>query len=76
MPYSSFTRERGLAEALYAEELDFSRYIWLRKPRRRDRKRPGRTQKDLKCSPYILDEIVTWEVTLEPQQGTWALALV
>lgn len=41
MLYPSFTREIGPAEALYAEELDFSRYIWLHKPRRRDSKKPG-----------------------------------
>lgn len=41
MLYPSFTREIGPAEALYAEELDFSRYIWLHKPSMRDRKKPG-----------------------------------
>lgn len=40
MLYPSFTRVIGPAEALYAEELDFSRYIWLHKPRS-DRKKPG-----------------------------------
>lgn len=41
MLYPSFTREIGLAEALYAEELDVSRYIWLHEPSMRDGKKPG-----------------------------------
>lgn len=66
MPYPFFTREIGPAEALYAEELDFSRYIWLHKPRRRDKKKPALNTGGPKV--FSIHGIVTWEVTLELQQ--------